>query len=352
MLAIWRAAVEEIESGRDFVIATITDIQGSSPRHVGTRFLIKSDGSIVGTIGGGLFEASVQDFATEALKNGTTHRAQFSFRGADAAALDMICGGDAEVLVEHVRAADPTARDLYKGLLKVAEQRRSAYYYTDMGLPVGETGHVRHLLVDTEGNRIGGFPGEASLAEVTPNRRLLKPGQMLNVPDKVHPVFLQWLRPTGTVYIFGAGHVGQCVARLAAYVHFRVVVLDDREEFASPDTVPDAHEIIVLDDFGDCFRNLPIDEESYLIVVTRGHSHDKIVLAGALRTPARYVGMIGSRRKTELIFRALLEEGYTQADIERVHAPIGIPIGGETPEEIAVSILAQMIQERSKSEGK
>ncbi len=108
--------------------------------------------------------------------------------------------------------------------------------------------------------------------------------------------------------------------------------------------VPDAHQITVLDSFDDTLKDLGVDEDSYLVIVTRGHAHDKTVLEQALRTPARYIGMIGSRRKTKLIFESLLAQGFSQEDIQRVSAPIGLPIGGETPEEIGVSIIAQMVQ--------
>ena len=106
----------------------------------------------------------------------------------------------------------------------------------------------------------------------------------------------------------------------------------------------------MLESFEDPFAGLPVDRDSYVIIVTRGHSHDRTVLGKALRTDAGYIGMIGSKRKNHLIFQGLLLEGFTHEDLQRVHAPIGIPIGGETPEEIAVSIVAEMIQVRDRYE--
>ena len=110
MISVWRAALEEFQHGRDFVFASILDVRGSSPRHVGTRFLVRRNGSIVGTIGGGLFEAEVQRFAVSALESGTSHRAVFSFTGKDSHSSEMICGGEVEVLIEFVPAADKTHR--------------------------------------------------------------------------------------------------------------------------------------------------------------------------------------------------------------------------------------------------
>jgi xanthine dehydrogenase accessory factor len=131
-------------------------------------------------------------------------------------------------------------------------------------------------------------------------------------------------------------------------VGFRTVVLDDREEFADRGRFPWVDEIHVLESFERAMDGLVINDESYLVLVTRGHAHDRTVLAQALRTTAGYIGMIGSRRKREAIYAALLEAGFTPRDLERVHCPIGLDIGAETPEEIAVSILAELIQMRAR----
>jgi xanthine dehydrogenase accessory factor len=354
MQDIWKAAVGEFEKGQDFVLATILVARGSSPRHTGTRFLIRKEGSTVGTIGGGLFEANVQRFAADALRNGTSHRALFSFSGRDAGSSDMICGGEAEVLVEFVNTADKAKERIFRRMAEIAGQRTSAYLLTGVAIAPGEStsASVEHLLLDKEGGSVGGFAGDDIAVKALPQSRLLKPVQLIDVPGLQYPVFLEWVHPRGTVYIFGAGHVGVCVAHLAAYVDFKVVVVDDRAEFANLQRIPEATEVMVAASFVDAFSALSTDEDSYLVVVTRGHAHDKTVLAHALRTRAGYIGMIGSRRKTSLIYEALLKEGFTQADLHRVHAPIGLPIGGETPEEIGVSIVAEMIAVRNGKGGK
>jgi xanthine dehydrogenase accessory factor len=203
--------------------------------------------------------------------------------------------------------------------------------------------------VDGRGLRIGGFSNDEAAWRAMPEARLLKPTQLLKVAGSEHPVFLEWLRPTSTAYIFGAGHVGACVAHLASYVNFKVVIVDDREEFACSTNVPEADQIHVVD-FQNASSRLVLDEDSYVVIVTRGHAHDKTVLTQALRTNAEYIGMIGSRRKIKLIFESLLMEGFTRDDLQRVHAPIGLPIGGETPQEIGVSIVAQMIELRNRKD--
>ncbi len=146
-------------------------------------------------------------------------------------------------------------------------------------------------------------------------------------------------------YIFGGGHVGKEVQRVLSYLGFASHVLDDRKEFANRERFPGATTVTVLADYYSAFEGLDIDENSYIIIVTRGHSWDYEVLKTALKykTPA-YLGMIGSKRKNKTIFDKLLKDGFSQDDLKRVHAPIGLEIGAETPEEIAISIAAEIIQ--------
>jgi len=164
---------------------------------------------------------------------------------------------------------------------------------------------------------------------------------------ETHQFFVESALPSETVYLFGAGHVSQQVALVAALVNFKTVVLDDRAEFANQERFLQADEVIVVTSFNQAFTGLAIDHDSYLVILTRGHVNDKTVLAQALRTKAGYIGMIGSRRKRDMVYQELLNEGFTQEDINRVHCPIGLNIGGETPQEIAVSIVAELIQVRS-----
>ncbi len=350
MAGLWESAVEQFDQGKDFVTATILAVRGSSPRHVGTRFLVKQDRTVVGTIGGGLFEANVLELAATALENRTSHRAFFSFQGKDASSMEMICGGEADVLVEFVDASDVIRESLFRHVADIVKRRDSAYLFTRLTVPVSGRASepVPHFLVDGGGAGVGGFPGSETALESLPELRLLKPAQILTVPGLDHPVFVEWIRPRGTVYIFGAGHVGICVAHLASYVDFRVVAIDDRTDYADFGHVPDADTVVDLESFDKAFDCLSTDEDSYVVIVTRGHAHDRTVLAQALRTKAGYIGMIGSRRKINLIYQALLQEGFTREDLRRVHAPIGLPIGGETPQEIGISIVAEMIQMRNR----
>ena len=161
-------------------------------------------------------------------------------------------------------------------------------------------------------------------------------------------IYLHSVGTDGAAYIFGAGHCGEKLAPVLATVGFGVTIIDDRAEFANTGRFPEADDIIVPKKMDAPFNDINFSGDSYIVIVTRGHAHDEIVLRGALRTKAGYIGMIGSRKKREAIYEHLLADGFTQNDIERVFSPIGINISAETPEEIAISIAAEMIRVRAE----
>ena len=160
--------------------------------------------------------------------------------------------------------------------------------------------------------------------------------------------FVEEFKVKSRAYIFGAGHVAKALDPVLRHVDFNTWIIDDREEYASRERFPEAEEVMVCSDFDHCFDDIKIDEYSYIIIVTRGHRGDLTVLRQALTKTCAYIGMIGSRRKNQLLYDELRSEGVSEEDIARVHAPIGLEIGSETPEEIGVSIAAEMIQVRAQ----
>lgn len=160
--------------------------------------------------------------------------------------------------------------------------------------------------------------------------------------------FVEEFKEYSKAYIFGGGHVAKALEPILRHVDFETYIIDDREEYANPERFPDAEETIVVSDFGHCFDEIDPDEESYLIIVTRGHRGDLEVLRQALQRPYAYLGMIGSKRKNNMLFDILREEGVSEEALASVHAPIGLSIGSETPEEIGVSIVAEIIQVRAE----
>ena len=160
--------------------------------------------------------------------------------------------------------------------------------------------------------------------------------------------FVQAIYSKVQVVIVGAGHVGQALATLCHFVAFKTIIIDDRPEFASWERFPTAGDILVQSSLADCFSNVTITGDCYVVIVTRGHAFDQAVLSQSLRTPAGYIGMIASKAKRDTIYKSLLSEGITMEAIKRVRSPIGLSIGAQTPEEIAISIVAEMISVRSQ----
>ena len=326
--------------GESFVLATVITRDGSAPRSAGAKMLVRPDGSIAGTVGGGLLEAQVEELARQV---GQTHTAVvqgFQFSGKDAATMDAICGGQVEVLVEWLNARDLQLEGIVQGLQAAVTQHHKVWLVTALPLP-GVT--RRHALVYPDGSVTGYLPPELNPETVVETRQ----------PTLVEASQQRWmvepLDISGSVYIFGAGHVSRSLAEFTQAVGFWTVVLDDRPEYANCQRFPTADQIIVLDSFSNALAQIEVDRDSFIVIVTRGHLHDRTVLEQALKTSAGYIGMIGSRRKVELIYQELEKEGFSGEELrQRVHAPIGLPIAAETPEEIGVSIVAEMIRVRAK----
>ena len=320
-----------------FAMATVITRNGSAPRSAGAKMMVRADGSSTGTVGGGILEAQVQQLAAEILQQ---HRAvvqKFEFSGADAATMDAICGGRVEVLVEWWDAADPNLKRISEELQIAVEQHGKAWLLTT--LPSADRSSL-HTVVRADGQTFGAI----DLAVET----FLDIRQPELIHDGEQQIMVEPIDIAGSVYIFGAGHVSRSLASFTKAVGFWTVILDDRPEYANWERFPNADEIIVPASYQDVFEKIAIGPDSFIVIVTRGHLNDREVLAQALQTQAGYIGMIGSRRKCALVFDELLKTGCSEEDIHRVHAPIGLAIDAETPEEIGISITAEMIQVRAR----
>jgi len=243
--------------GQKCAIATIVDVRGSIPSYESAKLLVREDGSMIGTIGGGCVEAEVWNAAREVIETEKPKHLNFNL-GQDAAYDNgLICGGQLDVFVEPVL-------------------------------------------------------------------------------------------PLPHAFIFGAGHISKSLSKVANLAGFATVVVDNRESFANRERFPEA-EAVHAEEYEEVFSKLAINETSYIIIVTRGHRDDMRVLKLALDTPARYLAMIGSKRKVINVIRELEKEGLPRPSFERIHAPMGLDIGAISPEEIAISVAAEMIAVRRKS---
>ena len=340
IMNLFRSIVELLESEENFALATILTRSGSAPRAVGTRMVVRSDRSILGTVGGGILEAQVQKLAAQVLLDRNTILKEFDLTAEDAANMGMICGGELQVMIQFVDANDPSHLRLYEAVVDALKTRKRSWLIT--GIPAkGSGAPPRQSLATKDGSMLGW--NEAPDITSLP----LAPLQPEVIRHNGSQYLLEPLCSGGTVFIFGAGHISQKLAPLTQLVGFHTVVLDDRPEFANRRHFEATDEIIVIHSFESALEGLKLDDESYLVLVTRGHAHDKTVLRQALGSGAGYIGMIGSRRKRDGLYRDLAAEGFDASHFSRVHSPIGLDIGGETPEEIAVSIVAELIQVRA-----
>ncbi len=342
-----RKLIAVLEKGQSLVLATVVAQSGSSPRTAGSRMLVYQDGTSMGTIGGGRLEGDVVKAAPECLERGVPEFLDFDLAGDPGVdTMDMICGGRMQVLLEPVTPGKGQV-ELWVELSRAMEAKRKVVLVTEISGSINMPGLLRRYLV------IDGKLAAVTGCNDNPDPILKFAGSLRKARrpviriEKERVLVAERMFPPGVVFIFGAGHVSCALARLAKMAGFRTVILDDRDQYACRERFPDAERIIVLESFENAFQNLEIDADSYIVIVTRGHCHDKTVLAQALTTKAGYIGMIGSTRKRDAIYKALLAEGFPDHSLEQVACPIGLAIGAETPEEIAVSIVGQLIQVRA-----
>src|ERR1700687_5655530 len=255
---IYEEVVRLRRLGQKCALATIVQVNGSIPSYESAKLLVREDGSMLGTIGGGCVEAEVWNIAREVMETERPRHLNFSL-GQDAAYDNgLICGGQLNVFVEPIV-------------------------------------------------------------------------------------------PQPRAYIFGAGHISKSLSKVASLAGFATVIVDNREAFANRERFPDADEVHA-EEYEEVFPKLNVRDTSYLIIVTRGHRDDMRVLQWAVTTNARYIAMIGSKRKVIGVVKELEKEGFPRAAFERVFAPMGFEIGAITPEEIAVSVVAEMIAVRRNPE--
>jgi len=339
-----------LTAGKRVVAAGIIYQKGSAPRSIGTRCILLEGGRILGTIGGGALEYQVIEKAEAVFKTGESAIVHFQLTGVDVAETDMLCGGIVDVFLEPLFPADRASRDIFGRVRElVMTGGADAVLLTLIADGIQHDRRDRHALIEKDaagGIRVSGRI--AAVPDIAAEKLLEAKGPMLQrFAKEGMSVFVESIQAADILYLFGAGHVSTFVSRLAKLVGFGVVVIDDRAEFANRERFPDADDILVLPP-ADAFGRISVTASSYIAIVTRGHMHDHAVLREALRHEAAYIGMIGSRRKKEMIYRALAEEGVSQETLQQVHSPIGLPIGAETPEEIAVSITGELIQERDR----
>lgn len=341
--------VAALEQGRSCVACLLVETRGSTPQKAGAAMLVYPDGGQAGTLGGGCVEAEVRQRALRGLTEGATRPELFTFNLDDDYGWDdgLICGGRMTVLAHPLRPGMTSVAAYFRRFHELIAAGAGCIEAVAMNAAPGLEPGTRFLF-DQGGECIGRL-GNGSIEELRP---LLPDLAKRPRPSVQRGVALLPNAPRIRLLIVGGGHVGQAVAQLASTVDFDIWVLDDREKYANRERFPSASRVLV----GDIGRTLQaliaenqITPSTYALIVTRGHSHDEEALYHLAPTPAGYVGMIGSRRKIKLIYDDLIAKGIAPELLERVHAPLGLPIGSQTVPEIAISIVAQLIQCRNTS---
>ena len=321
----------KLTAGEDLVLVTVIASSGATPRGAGARMLIGKQGRICGTIGGGAVEYRSEQIAAKVLEEKCSLGHDFTLTKDDVQNLGMICGGACDVYFHYLPAGDAHTLELCAKAETEFRRGSDLWLLTDvgqqdtMGLYTPETGYW----------------GIAVPEGLVVSRH----------PERTGDIFAEQIHSSGKVYLFGGGHVAQELVPVLAHVGFRCVVMDDREEFTKPELFPGAEEVVC----GDLRRisdTFAIGSEDYVCVMTRGHAYDTVVQAQVLRCRPTYCGVIGSPHKAAGVRRTLKEEyGLADEALDLVTTPIGLPIKGETPAEIAISIAAQMILHRAERNG-
>ncbi len=349
-------AVNLLSDGQPCVLATVVRTKGSTPQKSGAMLLIREDGTGVGTLGGGCVEGDIWFAAKEILHNHGGPEFKDYYLNEDIAARDgLVCGGTMYFYLEPFwEGAD--FLEIGAEVLEAYEGGDAVALATVVNVPKGATNLGAKLLLRLDGS-VAGSLGSAQLDEkaIAVGERVAQVGAVESFTiaegtGEETEVFVEGFTTPPTLVMVGGGHVGKATADLAHTLGYRVFLVDDRPEFANEERFPYAEQTLVTGYEG-WADQLTVNVNSYVVVATRGHRYDDLALESALSTKARYIGLLGSRRKTLMIYQRLLQQGIPLERLQQVRAPIGLDIGGLTPEELAVSIMSEIIMVRRGGKG-
>ncbi len=327
-----------LHEGKDLVLVTVIASSGATPRGAGARMLVAESGRVCGTIGGGAVEYRSEQIAAQMLRDRRSGEHDFSLTRDDVENLGMICGGAVVVFFRYLPAGDPET-------LALADQTEALFRKgADLWL-LSDIGAEGRLGIYSKETGVIGFDAPDWLPEELTRHphRCRKDGR---------DIYLEQICFSGRVLVFGCGHVAQELVPVLSHVGFRCVAMDDRPEFARRELFPTAEDVLCID-FTRIADSVTVTDEDYVCVMTRGHAFDAVVQAQILKTPACYIGVIGSAAKKAGVYKKLREEyGFEDSDFARITSPIGLSIKAETPAEIAISIAGQLIELRAtRNEG-
>ncbi len=300
---------EWLNNNQDAVLASIVASSGSTPRGIGAHMLVAKNKRTLGTVGGGAIELKSQEIAMAVLENKKSRLEKFRLSSSEIADLGMICGGNVTVYFKYF-SCDEKNKVFVNEVLNAFKKGENCWLAIEMS--------------------------ESADAEI-----LIKQDNHMENEN----FYMEQIISKSRIYIFGGGHVGQKLSTVLGNLGYRHTVVDDRAEFCNKELFPFADDVILTDITN--LGNIKISNNDFVVIVTRGHQHDFHVLSWSMKTEAPYIGMIGSRGKIAKTYDKLYKLGFSKEDTARIHSPIGLEIYAETPEEIAISIAAEIIKEKA-----
>ncbi len=315
---VWRAAADLIREGATGALATVARVRGSTPVPAGTKMLVGAEGRLIGSVGGGCVEAEVIGAALEAQRRRKPALLTHHLNADLAGDLGLSCGGTVDIFIEPLVAEEGYVRVLESAATAESGLVRTATEWTSAPLKTFEP--------------LGPSLRPEAAATLTRDGRFME----------------ERLTQAPRVFVFGAGHVGAAIARAAVAAGFRVVVIDDRAEYADPSRFADGVGVLAAE-VDDALARYPLNTADAVVIATRGHRNDAAILERIATSTAGYVGLLGSKRKKAVVTKGLTAAGVPAKSLARVRVPVGLAIGAVTPEEIAVSVVAELIAWRRGS---
>lgn len=347
-----------LDQNLEIALVTITSVLGSTPRKPGAKMIVFADGTIIGTIGGGCGEAEARREALNVISARTSKIYYLNMTADIAQEEGMVCGGIMGLFIEYLGSQSLAEQiNLYKNYLSALEEgchnpilvtviEATEERLIGKNLVIKETGDIIGDLGLDALNRIAIENAKLSFRRCQPLLISLDSGFEPCITSKTNASFRLLLEPPTTIVqllILGAGHIAHPLATMAKIVGYEVTVVDDRPSFANSARFSTADRIL-CDDFERALDSITINPQTYVVIVTRGHRYDKVCLRKVIHQPAGYIGMIGSRKRVKALKEELEREGVSSEALLKLYSPIGLKIGAETPEEIAVCILGELIK--------
>jgi len=362
---LFQEIIQDLQSGETVAMATVVKRKGSVPREVGAKMLVHRDGTISGTVGGGCGEAEVWRSALNVIDTKRPTMVQVDLTEEIAMESLGVCGGIFDVFVQpwhdHLLSGHPGMQDFASAINTALEGEHAVVLVTVIASGGAWNQCVgQQMLIHENNETLGTLVLPDAPKELSQQLQRTAQQAILEAKPRVEKIpgtgnawaeiFIEPFVPRPVLLIAGAGHIAAPLASLAHLMNFSVSVTDDRASFANRERFPTAKQVLV-GDIEETLKNYPITPRTHIVLVTRAHAHDVQGLRTIIDSSAAYVGMIGSKRRVWAVFRLLHEEGVPAEKLARVRAPIGLDLGGGTPEEIALSIMAEIIQLRHGGTG-